>query len=87
VSFRWRDYRHGNAPGIMTLESLEFIRRLLLHSLPDGFHRKRFAKHQRNGSQRIVIAKRFSTRTVCVIRTQTNVASLSVRLHAQYPET
>jgi hypothetical protein len=41
VSFRWRDYRHHNKNKIMTLAADEFIRRFLLHALPDGFHRIR----------------------------------------------
>jgi hypothetical protein len=41
VSFRWRDYRHHNKIKVMTLAADEFIRRLLLHALPDGFHRIR----------------------------------------------
>ena len=41
VSFRWRDYRHHNKNKVMTLAADEFIRRFLLHALPDGFHRIR----------------------------------------------
>jgi hypothetical protein len=41
VSFRWRDYRHHNKSKVMTLAADEFIRRFLLHALPDGFHRIR----------------------------------------------
>jgi len=41
VRFRWRDYRHHNQNKIMTLAADEFIRRFLLHALPDGFHRIR----------------------------------------------
>jgi hypothetical protein len=41
VSFRWRDYRHQNKSKVMTLAADEFIRRFLLHALPDGFHRIR----------------------------------------------
>lgn len=41
VTFRWRDYRHGRRPRMMTLDATEFIRRFLLHTLPDGFHRIR----------------------------------------------
>jgi hypothetical protein len=41
VSFRWRDYRHYNKNKVMTLAADEFIRRFLLHALPDGFHRIR----------------------------------------------
>ena len=43
VCFKWKDYRQeGQARyGIMTLDAQEFIRRFLLHVLPDGFHRIR----------------------------------------------
>jgi hypothetical protein len=42
VSFRWKDYRDGNRQKTMTLDDGEFIRRLLIHVLPDGFHRIRY---------------------------------------------
>jgi hypothetical protein len=41
VAFRWRDYRHHGKTKLMTLAADEFIRRFLLHTLPDGFHRIR----------------------------------------------
>ncbi len=41
VSFRWKDYRHGNHQKVMTLAASEFIRRFLLHVLPRGFQRLR----------------------------------------------
>jgi len=41
VSFRWRDYRHHNKSKVMTLAADEFIRRFLLHTLPEGLHRIR----------------------------------------------
>jgi hypothetical protein len=41
VSFRWRDYRHGNAIKVMTLAADEFIRRFLVHVLPTGLMRIR----------------------------------------------
>jgi hypothetical protein len=37
VTFRWKDYKHPGAPKTMTLEADQFIRRFLLHVLPDGF--------------------------------------------------
>jgi len=37
VSFLWRDYVDGNRNKIMTLDVFEFIRRFLLHVLPDRF--------------------------------------------------
>ncbi len=41
VAFTWKDYRQGGATKVMTLVAFEFIRRFLLHCLPDGFHRIR----------------------------------------------
>jgi hypothetical protein len=42
VQFRWRDYRDGSRHKTMTLGADEFIRRFLLHVLPDGFQRIRY---------------------------------------------
>ena len=42
VTFRWKDYAHGNKKKKMTLSSQEFLRRFLLHVLPRGFVRIRF---------------------------------------------
>ena len=41
VCFRWKDYREDGKRKLMTLEAGEFMRRFLLHVLPDGFHRIR----------------------------------------------
>ena len=43
VTFKWKDYRaRGDARyKLMTLAANEFIRRFLIHVLPDGFHRIR----------------------------------------------
>ena len=43
VSFRWKDYREDGAHKIKVMRSAagEFMRRFLLHVLPDGFHRIR----------------------------------------------
>jgi len=51
VTFRWRDYRHGRRPRTMTLEAGEFIRRFLLHTVPDGFHRIRHYGFLANGQR------------------------------------
>ncbi|WP_412549265.1 transposase [Sinorhizobium meliloti] len=56
VTFRWRDYRHGNARRSMTLAPHEFIRRFLLHCLPDGFHRIRHYGFLANGIRRARLA-------------------------------
>jgi Putative transposase/Transposase zinc-binding domain len=56
VTFKWKDYRAkaGNRYELMTLHVDEFIRRFLIHVLPDGFHRIRhyglFANAKRAGN-------------------------------------
>ena len=53
VRFRWKDYR-ANDRGkskIMTLAAGEFMRRFLMHVLPDGFHRIRHYGLFANGSR------------------------------------
>ena len=42
VTFRWRDFRHGNKQRRMTLSVHEFLRRFLLHVLSMGFVRIRY---------------------------------------------
>jgi hypothetical protein len=42
VTFRWKDYAHGNKKRMLTLTADEFLRRFLLHVLPKGFVRIRF---------------------------------------------
>ena len=43
VTFRWKDYRQDGAQQkkVMHLDAGEFMRRFLMHVLPDGFHRIR----------------------------------------------
>lgn len=41
VTFRWRDYAHGNKQRLMTLDAVAFLRRFFLHVLPKGFVRIR----------------------------------------------
>jgi len=42
VRFRWKDYRNGGRQKTMSLAADEFIRRFLLHVLPEGFQRIRY---------------------------------------------
>lgn len=37
VTFKWRDYKDGSKHKLMTLSADEFIRRFLIHILPNGF--------------------------------------------------
>jgi hypothetical protein len=41
VTFRWRDYAHGNKQRLMTVSAEEFMRRFLRHILPKSFVRIR----------------------------------------------
>ena len=42
VTFRYKDYRHHAQQKTMTLQAEEFIRRFLLHVLPQGFQPIRY---------------------------------------------
>src|ERR1700746_1884294 len=51
VRFTWKDYRADGKTKVMTLDADEFIRRFLLHALPEGFHRIRHYGFLANGSR------------------------------------
>jgi hypothetical protein len=57
VRFRWKDYRDGNRQKTMSLEGGEFIRRFLIHVLPDGFHRIRYYGFLANGHRAQKLAR------------------------------
>ena len=42
VIFEWKDYRKGNEKKEMALSPVEFIRRFMLHILPEGFFKIRY---------------------------------------------
>ena len=42
VQFNWKDYRDDDQVKTMTLSADEFIRRFLMHVMPNGFHRIRY---------------------------------------------
>lgn len=42
ITFRWRDYKDNSKVKHLQLNADEFIRRFLLHILPDGFQRIRY---------------------------------------------
>jgi putative transposase/transposase-like zinc-binding protein len=56
VAFTWRDYAHGSTKKVMRLEAHEFLRRFLLHVLPDGFQRIRHYGFLANGHRRAKLA-------------------------------
>jgi len=41
VTFRYKDYQRGHRLRMLTLDAVEFLRRLMLHVPPHGFHRLR----------------------------------------------
>jgi hypothetical protein len=53
VTFRWKDYQHGNRQRTMTLDAVEFLRRFLLHVLPHGFQRTRHYGLFANGVRQV----------------------------------
>ena len=59
VTFKWKDYRaKGDARyKLMTLDADEFIRRFLIHVLPDGFHRIRHYGLFANGGRAENVAR------------------------------
>jgi Putative transposase/Transposase zinc-binding domain len=57
VSFLWKDYRHHDKRKVMTLDADEFIRRFLLHVLPNGFHRIRHYGYLANGHRAAKLAQ------------------------------
>ena len=56
VAFGWKDYRHHDKAKVMTLAADEFIRRFLLHTLPEGFHRIRHYGFLANGHRAAKLA-------------------------------
>ncbi len=51
VAFSYKDYRQGRRQRVMRLAPHEFIRRFLLHVLPDAFHRIRHYGFLANGDR------------------------------------
>jgi hypothetical protein len=52
VTFRYKDYAHESQQRTMTVPATEFIRRFLLHVLPDGFMRIRHYGYLANRHRR-----------------------------------
>jgi predicted Zn-ribbon and HTH transcriptional regulator len=56
VQFHWKDYRDNSTIKVMDLEADEFIRRFLLHVLPEGFQRIRYYGFLANRDRRKKLA-------------------------------
>jgi hypothetical protein len=59
VAFQWKDYRvkSGERRSVIRLSTIEFIRRFLIHVLPDGFHRIHHSGVLASSRRKINIAK------------------------------
>jgi Zn finger protein HypA/HybF involved in hydrogenase expression len=57
VTFTWKDYRHEASVALMTLSPAEFMRRFLLHVLPDGFQRVRHYGFLANATRQAKLAR------------------------------
>ena len=56
VRFSYKDYAHRGQPREMTLDAVEFLRRFLLHVLPQGFMRIRYYGFLANRRRRELLA-------------------------------
>ena len=77
VAFTWRDYAHGKAQKIMRVDAHEFLRRFLLHVLPNGFQRIRHYGFLANGHRRAKLAAIRSLLAVPVSSTASEVDDTS----------
>jgi hypothetical protein len=57
VTFKWKDYKDNNKNKLMTLDALEFIRRFLLHILPQRFIKIRYYGILSNRNRNLKLAK------------------------------
>jgi hypothetical protein len=57
VTFSWKDYSDSSRIKLMTLSPAEFMRRFLLHVLPDGFQRIRHYGFLANGNRQAKLAR------------------------------
>jgi Putative transposase/Transposase zinc-binding domain len=83
VSFRYTDYRHGHRLRTLTLAAVEFLRRLLLHVPPRGFHRLRHFGFLAN---RVRQEKLAQCRTLLGHATQLRAPAAAVALDLKAPE-
>jgi hypothetical protein len=69
VTFKWRDYKDGNKQKVMTLSADEFIRRFLIHILPNRFMKIRHygLLGNRNKTTKLKICKQL-THTPCITK-------------------
>jgi hypothetical protein len=87
VAFRWRDYRHHGKAKVMTLDADEFIRRFLLHTLPDGFHRIRHYGFFANGhrAEKLALCRRLLAVPASEPEAEPNQDTVATHRHDRCP--
>ncbi len=77
VSFRWRDYKDRSKLKVLTVSAEEFIRRFLLHILPERFMKIRHygILGNRNKTKKLTLCKRL-TNTVLRVKEKTSTLDL-----------
>lgn len=78
VNFSWKDYSDSSRIKHMTLSPAEFMRRFLLHVLPDGFQRIRHYGFLANGNRQAKLAR---IRELLLTRPQQQVVSPTQDTH------
>jgi hypothetical protein len=81
VRFKWKDYRSDGVARrkVMTLAASEFMRRFLLHVLPDGFHRIRHYGLFGNSARKANVARAKQLLATPVAPTPSNAAPAKER--------
>lgn len=81
VSFKWRDYKDDSKWKVMTVSANEFIRRFLIHILPDRFMKIRYYGFlgNRNKTTKLKVCKQL-TSTPIVQKEKTSTIELIERI-------
>lgn len=86
VYFKWRDYKDKNKWKVMTVTAQEFIRRFLMHVLPQGFMKIRHYGFlgNRNKIKKLTLCKKL-TNTVTLSKLKTSALTLIKKLIGRNP--
>jgi predicted RNA-binding Zn-ribbon protein involved in translation (DUF1610 family) len=86
VTFKWRDYRDKSRWKLMTLDTNEFIRRFLMHVLPNGFTKIRhYGFLSSRGKQKKLKICKIQTKTILSPREKLSAEQLIQKLIGRKP--
>jgi hypothetical protein len=82
VTFKWRDYKDSNKEKLMTLDVMEFIRRFLLHVLPNRFVKIRHygILGNRNRKTKLRLSKRLTGARLTIPGAKKTVEEMMLKL-------